>query len=72
MEQNYETKEIRASKNKMQKPKGKVNPPSHDGAIFEKDGMFFFKWKGSECGYLTKEAAEDGLLKVSGKFKEED
>jgi hypothetical protein len=43
-----------------------------DGHIFEKDGVWLFKWKGGECGYPTKEAAEIGLLKVSGKFKEED
>ena len=34
--------------------------------IFEKNKMWFFKWKGGECGYMTKELAEIGLEKVSG------
>ena len=25
-----------------------------------------FKWKGGECGYMTKELAEKGLEKLSG------
>ena len=64
----YETKDMKAPE------ETKMAPPEQmeDGAIFEKDGMFFFKWKGGECGYGSKEAAETGLLKVSGKFNTED
>ena len=52
---------------KEPKPSG-MSPPEHmeDGAIFEKDGMFFFKWKGGECGYASHSDAEAGLQKVSG------
>ena len=58
MEKDYQTKDLKAAK------------PKKDGEIF-KDGDFFkFKWKGSECGFLTKAAAEEGLKKVSGKAEE--
>jgi nitrogen fixation protein NifU and related proteins len=69
MENGYQTKDIQATQNKMQEPKASgMVPPAHmeDGAIFEKDGMFFFKWKGGECGYHSHSDAEKGLLKVSG------
>tara|TARA_A100001011_G_scaffold13394_1_gene14264 strand:+ start:125 stop:352 length:228 start_codon:yes stop_codon:yes gene_type:complete len=75
MESQYQTKEIKATETKMKAPKpSKMEAPEKydDGHIFEKDGMWLFKWKGGECGYPSKEAAETGLLKVSGKFKEED
>jgi len=69
MENEYQTKEITASKNKMDVPKPSgMAPPAHmeDGAIFEKDGMFFFKWKGGECGFASHSDAEAGLVRVSG------
>ena len=50
---------------KAPKPSG-MQAPTNDGEIFERDGMWFFKWKGGECGYTTKELAETGLGKVSG------
>ena len=40
-----------------------------DGDIFKDGNTWKFKWKGSECGFLTKNAAELGLRKVSGKAK---
>ena len=43
-----------------------MKAPTTDGEIFERDGMWFFNWKGGECGYMTKELAETGLEKVSG------
>ena len=64
----YETKDMTIATG-MEKPKPSgMAKPEHmeDGMIFERDGMFFFKWKGSECGYTTKAKAEDGLVKVSG------
>ena len=49
------------------KPSG-MGKPEHmeDGHIYEKNGLWLFKWKGGECGFGTKEAAEIGLVKVSG------
>ena len=69
MENEYQTKDMKSSQTKMQEPKPSgMSPPEHmeDGAIFEKDGMFFFKWKGGECGYASHLDAEAGLQKVSG------
>ena len=54
-------------KKDMKAPKpSKMKAPTTDGEIFERDGMWFFNWKGGECGYMTKELAEVGLEKVSG------
>jgi len=65
----YDTKDIKKTdtKNVMKKPKPSTMkvPAYEDGFIFEKDGMFFFKWKGGECGYHSKEDAEAGLKKLS-------
>ena len=58
MIENYQTKDIRKTPNK-------------DGKIFKQDGIWKFKWKGNECGYLTKEDAEAGLKKLSGTVEEE-
>jgi len=55
MEKDYQTKDLKAAK------------PKKDGEIFKDGDIFKFNWKGSECGYLSKEAAEDGLKAVSGK-----
>jgi hypothetical protein len=57
MEKDYQTKDLKATKSK----------PKKDGEIFKYGKIFRFKWKGSECGYITKAAAEEGLKKVSGK-----
>jgi hypothetical protein len=57
MEKDYQTKDLKAAK------------PKKDGEIFKDGDIFKFKWKGSECGYTTKKAAEEGLKKVSGKAK---
>tara|TARA_R100001230_G_scaffold25471_1_gene20473 strand:+ start:3124 stop:3318 length:195 start_codon:yes stop_codon:yes gene_type:complete len=55
------------SKKDMEAPKSTMKAPTYDdGFIFERDGMFFFKWKGGECGYHSKEDAEAGLKKLSG------
>jgi len=63
MEKDYQTKDLKAAKSKP--------TPKKDGDIFkDKGGMWKFKWKGSECGYLTKAAAEEGLKKVSGKAED--
>ena len=58
----YETKDMKAPE------ETKMAPPEQmeDGAIFEKDGMFLFKWKGGECGYHSQSDAEAGLAKLSG------
>ena len=45
--------------------------PTKDGQIFKQDDIWKFKWRGSECGYATKEAAKEGLAKVSGTVEEE-
>jgi len=67
MEKEYQTKDMQASEMKAPKPSGMAKPEHmEDGAIFEKDGMFFFKWKGGECGYASMSDAEAGLVKVSG------
>jgi len=58
MIEGYQTKDIRKTPNK-------------DGKIFKQDGIWKFKWKGSECGYLSKAAAKKGLAKVSGTVEEE-
>ena len=49
----YETKDMKAPE------ETKMTPP-------EKDGMWFFKWKGGECGYHSQSDAEAGLKKLSG------
>jgi len=55
------------SKKDMKAPDSTMKEPTYeDGNIFEKDGMWFFKWKGGQCGYHSKEDAEAGLKKVSG------
>ena len=55
------------SKKDMEAPESTMKAPSYeDGQIFEKDGMWFFKWKGGECGYHSKSDAEAGLAKLSG------
>ena len=64
----YETKDMTIATG-MEKPKPSgMAKPEHmeDGMIFERDGMFFFKWKGSECGYHSRADAEAGLKKLSG------
>ena len=60
MKTEYQTKDMKAPK------PSEMKAPTTDGEIFERDGMWFFKWKGGECGYLTKELADAGLEKVSG------
>ena len=45
--------------------------PTKDGKIFKDGDIWKFKWRGSECGYATKEAAKEGLAKVSGTVEEE-
>ncbi len=60
MIEGYKTKEMKPTEMEAPKPSGT------DGEIFERDRMWFFKWKGGECGYTTKELAETGLGKVSG------
>jgi len=69
MEKDYQTKDMKVGYTKMEEPKksGMGKPENHgDGHIFEKDGMFFFEWKGGECGYHSYADAELGLAKVSG------
>jgi len=64
MESGYKTKVMKPAKTKA---------VSHaDGTIFEEDGLFKFNWKGGVCGYASKEDAEKGLEKVSGKSNSED
>jgi len=58
MEKDYQTKDLKAVK------------PKKDGQIYQDGDIFKFNWKGSECGYATKKAAEEGLKKVSGKAKD--
>ena len=69
----YETKDMKAPEGTtMTEPDNKrMTPPENmeDGVIFEEDGLFYFKWKGGMCGFASKENAEIGLLKSSGKFQ---
>lgn len=59
-------------KTKVMKP-AKAKAVSHsDGHIYEEDGLFKFNWKGGVCGYHSKEDAEKGLEKLSGKSSSED
>ena len=53
MEKDYQTKDLKAA----------ISKPKKDGDTYK------FNWKNSECGYLSKEAAEEGLKAVSGKAK---
>ena len=67
MIEGYTTKEMKPSEMEAPAPSTMAKPENmEDGMIFERDGMYFFKWKGGECGYPTKEDAEAGLVKVSG------
>jgi hypothetical protein len=50
----------------------KKKAPPKDGEIYKDGSVWKFKWKGSECGYATEEAAKEGLDKVSGASKEKD
>ena len=64
---NYSKKDMKPTEMEAPKPSTMAKPESmEDGMIFEKGKMWFFKWKGGECGYMTKELAEIGLEKVSG------
>ena len=58
MIKDYQTKDIKKT-------------PTKDGKIFKQGNIWKFKWKGSECGYLSKAAAEKGLAKVNGTVEEE-
>lgn len=60
MIKNYTTKDIKKSTKKAT-PK--------DGDIFKDGNIWKFTWKGSECGFITKDDAKKGLIKVSGKAK---
>ena len=63
----YETKEMKPTE--MEKPKkSEMKEPENreDGMLFQDDGLWKFKWKGGECGYMTEEAAKAGLEKLSG------
>ena len=60
MIKNYTTKDIKKSTKK-------ANPK--DGDIFKDGDIWKFIWKGSECGFITKDDAKKGLIKVSGKAK---
>lgn len=60
MKTDYQTKDMKAPK-----PSG-MKAPTNDGELFQKDGMWYFEWKGGLCGYETKEQAEAGLEKLSG------
>jgi hypothetical protein len=69
MENEYQTKDMKSSQTKMEAPKPSgMGKPEHmeDGHIFEKEGLFLFNWKGGQCGFGSREAAELGLEKVSG------
>ena len=69
MIEDYGKKDMKAPESTMKapKPSGMVKPENmEDGKIFEKDGLWFFKWKGGECGYHSQEDAEAGLKKLSG------
>ena len=51
----------------MEAPESTMKAPTYDdGFIFERDGLWFFKWKGGECGFATEEDAKSGLKKLSG------
>ena len=63
----YSKKDMKPTEMEAPKPSTMAKPENmEDGMIFERDKMWFFKWKGGECGYMTKELAEIGLEKVSG------
>ena len=57
MEKDYQTKDMRPDRPKKNKK---------DGEIYKDGDLYKFNWIGSECGYSSKDAAEDGLKKVSG------
>ena len=58
MIEDYQTKDIRKTPNK-------------DGKIFKQDGIWKFKWRGSECSYISKVAAEEGLARLSDAVEKE-
>lgn len=47
----------------------KATTKAADGSIYKKDGMWFFNWKGSQCGYASESDAKKGLVKLSGTAK---
>ena len=51
MIEGYTTKEMKPSEMEAPAPSTMAKPENmEDGMIFERDGMYFFKWKGGECG----------------------
>ena len=72
MEHEYETKEITATKNKMDfepaAPKAApVEIPTEDGIIWEEPGpSFIFKMHGNIHSYTSKIKAEEGLKFLNG------
>ena len=72
MEHEYETKEITATKNKMDfepvAPKAApVEIPTEDGTIWEERGPTFkFKKNGNIYSYSSKIKAEEGLKFLNG------
>ena len=76
MIEGYETKVMKAPEGTTMTEPGheRMTPPENmeDGAIFQdEDGLFYFKWKGGMSGFASRENAEIGLLKSSGKFQAE-
>ena len=65
MIKDYTTKDIKKSTTK-------TKTVLKDGDIFQDGKVWKFKWKGSECGYLSKQAAKDGLKKISGTSNKKD
>ena len=55
MIEGYQTKDIRKTPDK----------------VFKKDGVWKFKWRGSECSYISKVAAEEGLARLSDTVEKE-
>ena len=63
MEKDYQTKDMKPDEPKTSKA---------EGEIYKEGDFYKFNWKGSVCGFATKQAAEEGLKKVSGKAKGKD
>ena len=55
MIEGYQTKDIRKTPNK----------------VFKQGNLWKFKWKGSECSYISKIAAEEGLARLSDTVEKE-
>jgi hypothetical protein len=69
----YYTKDIKATENKMEAPKPSTMeaPPTQSSSeVYEKEGLFKFLWNGNESGYHSRSEAEAALANLKNRYGE--